>query len=123
MGTTRIYELYPLRHTFSVKISDYSGTTYSVAAASIKQAFAVAHGDTWIDPNATHPVGVVAIYKVPTGLTLWCGCSGHDLTGGRVRHGVGVTALRAAIKFHDASCPNRVPSLRERLLSARRSAS
>lgn len=121
--TTKIYELYPRRGSFSTKTVDYHGNAYSVAATSIRQAFAVAHADLWINSHDTHPVGIVAIYSAATGLTLWCGCRGHDLTGGHVQHGAGITTLRAAIKVHEASCPNRVPSLRERLLSAKRSSS
>lgn len=117
--TTKIYELYPHRGSFSTKTVNYNGTTYAVAATSIRQAFAVAHAESWIDPHDSHPVGIVSIYSVPTGYTLWCGCRGHHLTGGYVRHAAGVTALRAAIKSHDAVCPNRVPTLRERLLAAK----
>lgn len=119
MSTVKIYELYPRRGSFSTKTIDYNGTAHLVAATSIRQAFAVAHQGTWINPHDTHPVGIVSVYSAQSGNTLWCGCRGHDLTVGHVRHGAGVTALRAATKSHDAVCPNRVPTLRERLLAAK----
>ena len=54
-----------------------------------------------------------------SGYAFSCGCRGHDLTGGYVCHGAGVTTLRAAIKSHDAVWPHRVLTLRERLLAAK----
>jgi hypothetical protein len=117
MSTIKIYDLYPRwGGGFSVKTNDYDGTTFTVSATSIRQAFAVAYKRAWIDPASGHPVGVVSIYRRSTGTTLWCGCSGHDVTGGHVLPGAGVRALRTAIDAHD--CPRRVPTLRERLQAA-----
>jgi hypothetical protein len=58
--TTKVYELYPCWGSFSVQTVDYHGTAYLVAATSVRQAYAVAHKDIWIDPNDDHPVGIVA---------------------------------------------------------------
>lgn len=113
--TTKVYELYPRWGSFSVQTVDYHGTAYLVAATSVRQAYAVAHKDIWIDPNDDHPVGIVAIYRRDTGPTLWCGCSGHRVEGGQPAHGAGVRALRAAIESHNGHCPHRQPSLIERL--------
>ncbi len=101
IGTrTRIYELYPCLGTFSCKTVDYYGTVYTVSATSVRQAYAVAHKGVWIDPTVEHPVGIVSVYRRDKGTTLWCGCSGHQLTGGQVNHGAGIRALRAAISAH-----------------------
>jgi hypothetical protein len=123
MGAIRIYDLHPRRGSFSTKTVNFNGTTFTVAAISIEQAFAVAHQHVWINPNDSHPVGVVSVCRIPSGLTLWCGCVGNYLTGGRVRRGMGVTALRAAIRAHHAVCPNRTLTLRERLFIHRGSES
>lgn len=120
MSATTVYELYPCVNGFSTRLADYEGTAFSVAATSVRQAYAVAHKNIWINPHDSHPVGIVSIYRVPTGFTLWCGCSGHDLTGGHVRHSAGVAAVRSAIKAHAASCPNEAPSLQERFLALKR---
>lgn len=116
MSTIKAYELYPRRGGFSVKTADYNGTTFTVAAISVRQAYALAHRRAQINPNDERPVGVLSIYRVGTGTTLWCGCSGHNVTGGQVRHGAGITAIRKAIQAH--GCPNRVASLRDRLVAA-----
>jgi hypothetical protein len=101
-GTTKIYTLFPCFGSYSVQTVDYHGTELFVAATSVRQAYAVAHKDIWIDPARDHPVGIVAIYSRDVGTTLWCGCHGHHVHGG-VRHGDGIRALRAAISAHD--CP------------------
>jgi hypothetical protein len=117
----RIYELFPLwRGGFSVKTIDYDGTTLTVAATSVRQAYALAYKESWIDPVdidlvGIHLVGIVSIERRTSGIKLWCGCHGHNLTGGYVPHGAGITALRKAIEAHQ--CPRRVPSLRDRLLA------
>ena len=82
---TKVYVLFPHGGSFSVKTIDYHGTELSVAATSVRQAYALAHQDIWIDPEHTHPTGIVSIYRRATGFTLWCGCSGHDVTGGQPR--------------------------------------
>lgn len=117
----KIYELYPRRGSFSVKTDDYDGTMLTVAATSVRQAYAMAHHDNWISADDVHPVGIVSIDRRHTGTTLWCGCSGHGVTGGSVRHGAGITALRKAIEAH--RCPRRQPpTLRQRLQAAAASA-
>jgi hypothetical protein len=100
----------------SVKAVDYRGIKLTVAATSVRQVYALAYRDTWISPMDQRPVGIVAICRRTTGTTLWCGCPGHDVTGGHVRHGAGVTALRGAINAHD--CPRQERTLRHRLLVA-----
>ena len=98
---TKIYELYPQGlGGFSVKTEDYHGTTLMVAATSVRQAYAVAYKDIWIDPEHKYPVGIVSRYSRSAGYTLWCGCKGHSVTGGDVQHGDGIRALRAAINAH-----------------------
>jgi hypothetical protein len=82
----------------------------------VRQAYAVAHKDVWIDPEVDHPVGIVSVCRRGTGTTLWCGCSGHHVTGGQVRHGAGIRALRKAIEAHH--CHRQQSSLRDRLLAA-----
>jgi hypothetical protein len=80
MSKIKIYDLHPCwGGGFSVKTIDYDGTTFTVSATSIRQAYAVAYKRAWIDPTNDHPVGVVSIYRRNTGMTLWCGCSGHDI--------------------------------------------
>jgi hypothetical protein len=97
----RVYELYPQGlGGFSVKTVDYHGTKMSVAATSVRQAYAVAHKGAWIDPGHNYPIGIVSVYDRDRGTTLWCGCSGHRVMGGQVRHGAGIRALRAAIDAH-----------------------
>ncbi|MCU1697354.1 MAG: hypothetical protein JWR34_3417 [Mycobacterium sp.] len=120
MRTIKAYEIYPCFGSFSVRSVDYSGTKFTVAATTVRQAYAVAHKKTWINPTDSHPVGIVSIYRRGTGTTLWCGCSGHDVTGGQVRHGAGITALRKAINAHPCPWPQR--SLRDRLLAAQKRA-
>lgn len=97
---TRIYTLFPVGLGFSSQMVDYHGTKLMVAATSIRQAYAVAHKKIWIDPTHRYPVGIVSIYDRHDGTTLWCGCSGHSVRGGRVKHGAGIRALRAAIDAH-----------------------
>jgi hypothetical protein len=96
----RIYVLYPRGPSFSVATIDYCGTEFTVAATSIQQAYAVAHKSVWINPTHEHPVGIVAIYRRGAGTTLWCGCTGHHVTGGQPNRGAGIRALRAAIDAH-----------------------
>lgn len=112
----KVYDLYPRWGGFSVKTIDYFGTVLSVAATSVRQAYAVAYKEIWIDSDDVRPVGIVSIYCTGTGTTLWCGCLGHDNMGGIVRHGDGITALRRAIESHH--CARRRPTLRQRLLAA-----
>lgn len=114
----RVYDLFPYWGGFSVKTVDYQGTTLTVAATSVRQAYALAYKYIWIVPADHHPVGIVSIERGTTGTTLWCGCSGHNVTGGYVPHGAGITALRKAIEAHQ--CPRQVPSLRDRLRAAAR---
>ena len=71
-----------------MKTEDYHGTALSVAATSLRQAYAVAYKDIWINPEHRHPVGIVSVYRRSTGFTLWCGCTGHSVTGGGVEHQV-----------------------------------
>jgi len=97
---TKVYELYPGLGGFSVRTEDYHGTALMVAATSVRQAYALAYKDIWIDPERKYPVGIVSKYRRSAGLTLWCGCSGHSVTGGDVAHGDGIRALRAAIADH-----------------------
>jgi hypothetical protein len=113
MSTIKIYNIYPQGASFTAQSIDYPGTKLTIAATSIRQAYAVAHKDKWINPTDSHPVGIISIYRRGDGTTLWCGCSGHNVTGGRVKHGAGITALRTAISDHQ--CPR---SLRHRLLAA-----
>jgi hypothetical protein len=96
----RIYVLYPRGPSFSVATIDSCGTEFKVAATSIQQAYAVAHKSVWINPTHEHPVGIVAIYRRGAGTTLWCGCTGHHVTGGQPNRGAGIRALRAAIDAH-----------------------
>ena len=70
MTTTRVYDLYPNLGSFSCKTVDYHGVEHTVAATSIRQAYAVAHKDIWINPADEHPVGIVSIYRRDTGTTL-----------------------------------------------------
>lgn len=112
----KAYELFPHWGSFSTKTVDYNGTKYTVAATSMRQAYALAHQSSWIHPTDERPVGILSIYRRATGTTLWCGCSGHNVTGGQARHGAGVRAIRKAVEAHD--CPNRVASLRDRLQAA-----
>ena len=100
MTATRVYTLYPRSGGFSVQTVDYQGTEYTVAATSVRQAYAVAHKDVWIEPTDAHPVGIVCVYRRDRGPTLWCGCSGHHIRGGQPDHGAGVRALRAVIADH-----------------------
>jgi hypothetical protein len=99
-AATKIYELYPTLGGFSVKTIDYHGTLLKVAATSVRQAYAVAYKDVWINPADDHPVGIVLIHRRNSPPSLWCGCSGHGVTGGHVNHGDGIRALRAAIAAH-----------------------
>ena len=96
IAAVKVYELCPRGGSFSVQTVDYHGTAYSVAATSVRQAYAVAHKDVWIDPTDAHPVGIVGVYRRDTGTTLWCGCCGHHVTGGQPDRGAGMRALRAA---------------------------
>lgn len=106
-GTTRIYTLFPKGFGgFSAQTIDYHGTLLRVAATSIRQAYAVAHKNVWINPADQRPVGIVSEYDRAAGTTLWCGCSGHSVTGGRVEHGAGIRALRAAIDAHHCDDQN-----------------
>jgi len=103
---TKVYELYPQGFGFFwVQTVDYHGTALMVAATSVRQAYAVAHKRVWINPEHEHPVGIVSKYHRDTGYTLWCGCSGHSVTGGDVGHGAGIRALRAAIDAHHCDDP------------------
>lgn len=111
----KVYELYQCGTGFSVQTVDYHGTVYTVSATSIQQAYAVAYKDVWINPRDERPVGIVSIYRRDTGPTLWCGCSGHRLSGGQPERGVGIRALRAAIKAHNDQCPHYRPPLADRL--------
>lgn len=114
---TSIYTLFPRDGGgFSVRIVDYDGVEFKVCATSVRQAYAVAHHVVWIKPADDRPVGIVSIYRRQRGVTLWCGCTGHRVTGGVVRHGAGISALRQAIKAH--RCPRQQLTLRERLLAA-----
>ena len=97
---TKVYTLFPHHGSFSVQTIDYHGTQMMVAATSIRQAYAVAYKNIWIDPEHKYPVGIVSVYRRGTGTTLWCGCCGHSVTGGRVKHGAGIRALREAIDAH-----------------------
>ena len=115
MSTTKVYTLFPTLGGFSCKTIDYHGTEYTVAATSIRQAYAVAYKDVWIDPTDKYPVGIIAIYRRTTGTTLWCGCSGHHVEGDQPDYGDGVRALRAAINAHQSVCPNLQPTLADRL--------
>ena len=96
----RIYGLFPHRDSFSTRTADYEDAELTVAAVSVRQAYAVAHKRVWIDPDDNRPVGVVCTYDTRTGVTLWCGCSGHHVTGGQPPHGSGIRALRAAVDAH-----------------------
>lgn len=103
----RIYHLYPCGDAFSVQTVNYHGTEITVSAISIQQAYAVAYKDSWINPSDTHPVGIVSIYRRTTGTTLWCGCRGHHVIDGQVRHGAGIRALREAINAHHCEDTDR----------------
>ena len=60
-GTTRIYTLFPKGlGGFSVQTADYRGDAMMVAATSVRQAYALAHKDVWINPEHEHPVGIVS---------------------------------------------------------------
>jgi hypothetical protein len=109
----KVYELYPLGLGFSVQTIDYHGTALMVAATSVRQAYAVAHKRIWIDPEHTYPVGIVSTYRRATGFTLWCGCTGHSVTGGAVEHGAGIRALRAAIDAHHCDDQNLAVHVKE----------
>ena len=54
--------LFPHGGSFSVKTIDYHGTELSVAATSVRQAYALAYKGIWIDPEHTYPTGIVCIY-------------------------------------------------------------
>lgn len=105
MTARRIYVLYPHGDSFSMQTADYCGTEFTVAATSVRQAYAVAHKDVWINPTDAHPVGIVAVYRRAQGTTLWCGCTGHHVEGIQPSHGAGIRALRAAID--NRHCPPR----------------
>lgn len=103
---TKVYAIFPCGLGFTAKTPAHTNETiYTVAATSIRQAYAVAYKRVWINPEHAHPVGIISIYQRGKGVTLWCGCSGHDVHGGKVRHGTGVRALRTAIADHRNRCP------------------
>ena len=101
---TKVFELYRRGlgglAGFSARLADYRGASVFVAAVSLRQAYALAYKDAWIDPAHQYPVGVVAAYRRSAGCTLWCGCTGHHLVGRRVEHGDRIGALRDAIDTH-----------------------
>jgi hypothetical protein len=97
----------PVRRKLLGQTVDYHGTVITVSAVSVQQAYAVAYKNVWIDPDDTHPVGIVSIHRNLTGTTLWCGCSGHHIIDGQVRHGAGVRALREAINAHHCEDTDR----------------
>ena len=111
----RVYVLFPYRGSFSVKTEDYRGVVYTVAATNVRQAYAVAHNKVRIDPEESDPVGIISICDGGTGTTLWCGCAGHEVIGGTPAYAAGIRAIRIAIDTHNEHCPNRRPSLAERL--------
>jgi hypothetical protein len=61
-GTIKVYTLFPHFGSYSVQTVDYHGTELTVAATSVRQAYAVAHKNVWINPSAlTHAaIGGVA---------------------------------------------------------------
>lgn len=115
VARVRVYILFPRWGSFSVKIEDYRGVVYTVAATNVRQAYAVAHNNVWINPEVIRPVGVISICDGEAGTTLSCGCSGHEVIGGTPAHAAGIRAIRVAIDAHNSHCPNRRPSLAERL--------
>jgi hypothetical protein len=117
---TRVYVLFRRGGGFSAKTIDYHGTSISVAATSIRQAYAVAHKDIWIDPEHKYPVGIVSTYQRDKGTTLWCGCSGHSVKGGQPKHGAGVRALRVAIEAHSCDTCSWVSGCNEAVVSTGR---
>jgi hypothetical protein len=98
-GRLTIYTLYPAFGGYSVQTTDDHGTEVRVSAVNVRQAYALAHRQVWINPDHPRPVGIVSVYDRGVGTTLWCGCTGHP-DGGRVRHGDGIRALQAAISTH-----------------------
>lgn len=120
----RVYVLYPRFGGFSVRSIDYQGKLLYVSARSVRQAYALAHNDDWIHPEAPSPVGIVSRYDSERGRTLWCGCTSHSVTGGHVGHGDGIRAIRRAIAAHnDCPRPSDLQALRARLQRYRTSPS
>lgn len=115
MTSLRIYVLYSHLGSFSVKSIDSNGSLCNVSARSVREAYALAHGDEWIHPRLPEPIGIVSHQDSDSGRTLWCGCSGHTVTGGHVSRGDGIRALRRAILVHTQACPREYNELRERL--------
>lgn len=107
----RVYDIYPTGHGYSTRVEDYAGEVVGVAAHSIREAYRLARSNTWIDPAASHPTGVVFTYCRRAGrYTLWCGCRAHGLGAdefARPRHGSGVRAIRQAVEFHAVKCDAR----------------
>jgi len=98
----RIYTLYSSYSGFSVKSVDYHGTTYKVAAESVKQAFFFAHNQKWSDgPDAS--AGIVEIYHRGGDKQgwhqLWCGCKIHGGLG--IKNAMTKTALVKAMRSHE----------------------
>jgi hypothetical protein len=98
----RIYKLYPTGAGFSNNTVDYHGVSYSVAAATSRQAHALAQRKTWASTEAAQPQGIVEIYQRgrddPGDHLLWCGCRIHWGIG--ISHGDGVQTIRAAMDKH-----------------------
>lgn len=113
----RIYVLYPFLGSFSVEAVNDPGRSLSISATSVRQAYALAHGDHWICANDPTPIGIVSAYSCVRGTKLWCGCSGQNVTGGHVSRGDGIRAVRKAIAAHDCPRPVNDPyeDLRSRL--------
>lgn len=102
----RVYELFPNGVSISCKTENYSGTVMAVAAGSIRQAYACAYNDSWINPKHRYPVGIISVHGRDQRPVLWCGCEGYGPS-----HGAGITALRNMIDAHNRRCPKDRPWL------------
>lgn len=99
--TNKLYMLYPVGSGYSNNTVDYRGSSYSVAAASSKQAHELARRNVW-STGFEHPQGIIEIYRRGSGPPgdhqLWCGCRLY--TGLNLQHLAGIRAIRAAMESH-----------------------
>ena len=107
--TLKVYTLYPNGRKISTQTNNYAGASIDVLAASVRQAFAIAHNNQRADYTSPRPVGVLQEYLrggwagVDGWTRLACGCHNHGGLG--VSHGAGIRAVRAAIAAHSLVCP------------------
>lgn len=99
----KVYALYPTDNGgYSAQSVLYVGIYYTVAATSIRQAYAMAYGEIWADPNDDYPVGLLLRYRRDFGQTLGCGCRGHNRMADP-KHGAGIQAIRQALRNHNCN--------------------